>query len=166
MPKPTLDEVAQLRSEGNLVPIYAEVPADLETPVSVYLKVADNPHSFLLESVHGGETLGRYSIIGTEPYKVLRFPTANVAYGDKDPLHYVEEELAQFKPVIIEDLPRFNGGAVGYLSYEVARYFENLPTPESDSLELPTSVFLLTDTLLVFDHLRQTIKVISQTYKN
>ena len=161
MPKPTLDEVAQLQSEGNLVPIYAEVPADLETPVSVYLKVADNPHSFLLESVHGGETLGRYSIIGTEPYKVLRFPTANVAYGDKDPLHYVEEELAQFKPVIIEDLPRFNGGAVGYLSYEVARYFENLPTPESDSLELPTSVFLLTDTLLVFDHLRQTIKVIS-----
>ena len=163
---PTLEEVKRLESKGNLVPLYAEVPADLETPVSVYLKVANEAHSFLLESVHGGETLGRYSFIGTDPYKVLQFPANDAAYGEKDPLRYVEEELAQFHPVDIEGLPRFNGGAVGYLSYEVARYFENLPTPEEDSLELPDSVFLLTDTLLVFDHLRQTIKVISHVRTN
>jgi len=159
--RPTREDVIQLRSKGNLVPIYTEVPADLETPVSVYLKVADTPYSFLLESVHGGETLGRYSFIGTDPYKVLHFPSTDIVYGEKDPLHYVEEELTQFKPVAIEGLPRFTGGAVGYLSYEVARYFEDLPTPEANSLELPESVFILTDTLLVFDHLRQTIKVIS-----
>ena len=101
MLKPTLEDVIQLQSEGNLVPIYAEVPADLETPVSVYLKVADAPHSFLLESVHGGEILGRYSFIGTDPYKVLQFPATETPYGEKDPLNYLEEELALFKPIII-----------------------------------------------------------------
>jgi len=163
---PTLEEVIKLQNEGNLIPIYAEVPADLETPASVYLKVADTAHSFLLESVHGGETLGRYSFIGTDPYKVLEFPATAAPYGRKDPLDYLEEELAQFEPVTIDGLPRFTGGAVGYLSYEVARYFENLPTPESDSLKLPDSIYLLTDTLLVFDHLRQTIKIISHVRSN
>ena len=163
---PTLEEVIKLQNEGNLIPIYAEVPADLETPASVYLKVADTAHSFLLESVHGGETLGRYSFIGTEPFILREFPATAAPYGRKDPLDYLEEELAQFEPVTIDGLPRFTGGAVGYLSYEVARYFENLPTPESDSLKLPDSIYLLTDTLLVFDHLRQTIKIISHVRSN
>ena len=122
---PTLEEARALASQGNLCPLYCEVPADLETPVSAYLKVARGQYSFLLESVEGGERLARYSFIGTEPYRTLR-SGAGVS-GDGacgDPLLAVEEELARFKPVPVPGLPRFTGGAVGYLGYEVVRYFE------------------------------------------
>ncbi len=118
--KPTLEEAKSLAANGNYCPLYTEVPADLETPVSAYLKVARGSYSYLLESVEGGERLARYSFIGTEPYRTLR----TEADGG-DPLVTVEEELARFKPVEVPGLPRFTGGAVGYLSYEVVRYFED-----------------------------------------
>src|SRR3972149_4610456 len=146
---PSLDEVRSLADKGNLVPIYREVTADLETPVSAYLKIARGNYSFLLESVEGGERLARYSFIGTEPLLVLRTGNENPV----DPLNLVEKELAQFHPVPVADLPRFHGGMVGYLSYEVARYFERLPCPVQDPQELPESVLMLADTLLVFDHI-------------
>lgn len=161
---PTLDEVRELakRGEGNIVPIYREVTADLETPVSAYLKVARGDYSFLLESVEGGERLARYSFIGTEPYRVLRTgdnPAAGETPGD--PLIPIEDELKRFKPVRVEGLPRFHGGAVGFMAYEVARFYEKLPMPESDPQGFPESVFLFVDTLLVFDHIQHTIKVVS-----
>ena len=157
---PTLDEICQLRKYGNLVPVCYEIMADLETPVSAYLKVARGNYSFLLESVEGGERLGRYSFIGTEPSLVLRTGGENPV----DPLLLVDKEFSQFRPVPITGLPRFHGGMVGYLGYEVARYFEKLPSPRPDPLGLPESMLMMVDTLLVFDHLTHKIKVVSHVH--
>jgi anthranilate synthase component 1 len=159
---PTLEQVRGMAGQGNIVPVYREVVADLETPVSAYLKVARGSHSFLLESVEGGERLARYSFIGTEPYRVLRTgasAAANETPGD--PLVQIEDELRRFRPVPVEGLPRFHGGAVGYMAYECARYYEKLPVPDADPQGLPEAIFLFTDTLLVFDHLQHKIKVVS-----
>jgi len=157
---PTLEEVRQLKKYGNLVPVCRDIQADLETPVSAYLKIARGNYSFLLESVEGGERLARYSFIGTEPSLVLRTGNDNPV----DPLNLVEKEFAQLRPVSIADLPRFHGGMVGYLSYEIARYFEKLPCPDQDPQGLPESVLMLADTLLVFDHITHKIKVVSHTH--
>ena len=156
---PSLEEARALATEGNFCPLYCEVPADLETPVSAYLKVARGEYSFLLESVEGGERLARYSFIGTEPYRTLRSENSK---GSTDPLLAVEEELSRFNPVNVAGLPRLTGGAVGYLSYEVARNFEpRVPAAANDVLGLPEAIFLFVDTLLVFDHLQHKIKVVS-----
>ena len=160
---PTLDDARTLADQGNLAPVYREVPADLETPVSAFLKVARGKHSFLLESVEGGERLARYSFIGTEPYRVLRNgPHAARNEEPGDPLALVEQELSRFQLAPVAGLPRFHGGAVGYLSYETIRHFEpKIPEAEFDPLGLPDAIFLFIDTLLVFDHLQHVIKVVS-----
>jgi len=157
---PTLEEVRRLRKHGNLVPVCRDIQADLETPVSAYLKIARGNYSFLLESVEGGERLARYSFIGAEPLLVLRTRDQKQV----DPLCLAERELARLHPVSIAGLPRFHGGVVGYLSYEVARYFERLPYPGPDPQGLPESIFMLADTLLVFDHLTHKIKVVSHAH--
>jgi anthranilate synthase component 1 len=157
---PTLDEVRQLKKYGNLVPVYHEMIADMETPVSAYLKIARGNYSFLLESVEGGERLARYSFIGTEPSLILKTGGENPV----DPLLLIEKEFSRFQSVPIAGLPRFHGGMVGYLSYEVARYFEKLPSPDQDPLGLPESVLMLADTLLVFDHLTHKIKIVSHAH--
>ena len=154
---PSLEEARAMAGRGNLVPVFREVTADLETPVSAYLKVERGQHSFLLESVEGGERLGRYSFIGTEPYRVLHASPDAAA----DPLRRIEEEIGRFRVVPVPGLPRFHGGAVGYLAYEAARHFERLPAPAADPQELPEAIFMFTDTLLVFDHLQHKIKVVS-----
>ena len=155
---PTLDEVRKLKRYGNLVPICCDIVADLETPVSAYLKIARGPYSFLLESVEGGERLARYSFIGSEPYLVLR------GEGKGDPLLEIERELVKYRLVPVVSLPRFHGGAVGYLAYEVVRHFERLPSPDSDPLGLPETIFMFADTVLVFDHLTHKIKVVSHAH--
>jgi len=133
---PTLEEVKKHKKDGNLVPIYREIVADLETPVSAFLKVNHGGYSFLLESVEGGQRLARYSFIGTEP----------------DPLSLIAEELNKYKIVPVSGLPRFCGGAVGYLAYETVTRFEEVPSPDHNPLELPESLFMFVDTMLVFDH--------------
>ena len=155
---PTLEEVQRLAAEGagNVVPLYAEVRADLETPVSVFLKVARGPYSFLLESVEGGERLGRYSFIGTEPQHVIA-----AEHADGDPLLLIEERLGELRPVPVDGLPRFHGGAVGYIGYEAVGHFERLPSPAHDPLGLPESWLMFADSVLVFDHLFHTIKVVA-----
>jgi len=157
---PTLDEVRQLKKYGNLVPVYYEIMADLETPVSAFLKVARGNYSFLLESVEGGEQLARYSFIGTEPSLILKTGGDNPV----DPLLLVEKEFSRFQLVEIPGLPRFHGGMVGYLGYEVARYFERLSSPDYDPLGLPESILMMVDTLLVFDHITHKIKVVSHAH--
>src|SRR5512136_2267451 len=157
---PTLEEVRRLEKYGNLVPVCRDIRADLETPVSAYLKIARGNYSFLLESVEGGERLARYSFIGTEPLLVLRTENENPI----DPLALAEKKLAQFRPVSIVGLPRFHGGMVGYLSYEAARYFERLPSLVQDPQGFPESVLMLADTLLVFDHVTHKIKVVSHAH--
>ena len=149
-----------MTGEGNLVPIYREINADLETPVSAYLKIARPPYSFLLESVEGGEHIARYSFLGTDPVDVIKTGPGQ-RYGAVDPLIPIEAELSRFKLVNVPDPQRFNGGAVGYLSYEAVNHFERLPSPERDLLELPESVFMMTTTFLIFDHLRHKIRVVS-----
>jgi len=163
MYNPTLEEVGRLAGQGNLVPVYREINADLETPVSAYLKIARPPYSFLLESVEGEERIARYSFIGTEPLSVIKTGPRQ-EHGGVDPLVPIERELSQFKVVQTESYPRFNGGAVGYASYEAVNYFERLPSPEADVLGLPESVFMLTTTFLIFDHLRHRIRVVSHAH--
>ena len=161
---PSLEEIKKLTSRGNLIPIYREVPADLETPVSAYIKTAQGKYSFLLESVEGGAHWGRYSFMGTEPYKVFKSPSSEEQGVKKDPLLAIEKEISRYRLVPIDGLPRFHGGAVGYLSWEAARYFEELPSPDKDVLRLPEAIFMLVDTVLVFDHLRHKIKIVSHVY--
>jgi anthranilate synthase component 1 len=163
----TIQRIART-TNNNLAPVYRDVPADLETPVSAFLKVARGEHSFLLESVEGGERLARYSFIGTEPYRVFRSgPFADPAEGS-DPLREVEAELSRYRLSHPKDtegvtsLPRFTGGAVGFLAYDVVRHFEPRVTiPATDNQGLPEALFMFVDTLLVFDHVKHRIKVVS-----
>jgi anthranilate synthase component 1 len=170
---PSLDEVRALRGQGNLCPVYTEVLADLETPVSAFLKVARSPWSFLLESVEGGQHIARYSFIGAEPYLTLRFDNGQahaVQGGYKqtlpytDPLTVLSSYLSSYRPVRLPDLPRFVGGAVGYLCYETVACFERLPVPEKAGYHIPLGMWQFVDTLLVFDHLKHKIKIISHVH--
>ncbi len=147
----------------NLVPVVRELPADLDTPVSVYLKLAGQGPSFLLESVTGGEQVARYSFIGVAPAQayVLRDRTLEVHTpggvtradlpGDQDPLDALRTELARFYPLSMPGLPRFSGGLVGYLGYDAVRFFEPTVLLEAHP-SLPDAIFLLADTLVAFDH--------------
>ena len=157
---PTLEEMRRLAGSGNLAPVYREMPAGAENPVSAYLKVARPPYSFLLESVEGGESVARYSFIGTEPYDVIRTGPGE-ELGATDPLVHVERELADRVAVGLPEDQRFNGGAVGYMSYEAVRYFERLPSPDADPMGVPESIFMMTDTFLIFDHVLQKIRIVS-----
>ncbi len=154
---PTLEEVKKLRNKGNLVPVFREIMADMETPVSVFLKINRKGRSFLLESVEGGQRLARYSFIGTEPYLTL----TSERQDKTGPLNGINNELNKYKLVPNGDLPRFCGGAVGYLAYETVNHLEELPTPEHEPLSLPESIFMFVDTMLVFDHITHTIKIVS-----
>ena len=175
--RPSLEEVAAIaRRNGDIhaVPIFREVMADLETPVSAYLKIRGSGPAFLLESIEGGERLARYSFIGSEPSAVLtlRAGTATLesvggeatvtAYDD--PLVPLADLVAARRAPEMPDLPlpRFTGGAVGYLSYEAVRAFEpRVPSAPGPGLDLPDGVWMLTDALLVFDHLARTIKAVA-----
>ena len=154
---PTLEEVRKRQKDGNLIPIYREIVADLETPVSAFLKIHHGENSFLLESVEGGQRLARYSFIGTDPYRIL------TTKGESriDPLPLIAEELSKYKTVPVSGLPRFCGGAVGYLAYETITRFEELPSPDHDPLGLPEALFMFVDTMLIFDHVTHKIKVLS-----
>ena len=154
---PTLEEVKKLGKEGNLVPVYREIVADLETPVSAFLKINRGGNSFLLESVEGGERLARYSFIGTDPYKIITTKPED----NTDPLPLVAAELNKYRVVPVSGLPKFCGGAVGYLSYETVTRFEKLPSPPRDNLGVPESLFMFTNTVLIFDHVTHKIKVLS-----
>ena len=163
---PSLEEIKAHAGEGSLIPIYRSINADLETPVSAYLKIAKPPYSFLLESVTGGENIGRYSFIGTEPYRVLKTGPGE-ENGEVDPLTLVQEEMNRHKLIPVPGLPRFHGGGVGYLAYDTIHYFEpRVPIMPDDPQGLPESVFMFSDTLLIFDHIRHDIKIVSHVRIN
>ena len=158
---PTLDQVKTMTRQGNLAPVCRSIHADLETPVSAYLKVARGPYSYLLESVEGGERMGRYSFIGANPYKVIATGPGQPA-GEVDPLTLVQAEMSRYQLAPVDGLPGFHGGAVGYLAYDTIRYFEpRVPPAPADPQAVPESVFMFSDTILIFDHLRHDIKVVS-----
>ena len=160
--QPTLEEARALAGagRGNLLPVSRELAADLETPVSAYLKVREGDHSFLLESVEGGERLARYSFIGANPRRVIRTGPGEEHEGD--PLVPLEAALAGLRAVELPGLPRLTGGAVGYVAYEAVRHFEpRVPANEADPVGIPEAMFLLCDSLVVFDHIRHTIRVVA-----
>ena len=158
---PSLEEFKELAKYSNLIPVYVEINADLETPVTAYMKVANKPNSFLLESVEGGEKIARFSFIGTDPSQVIKTGN-NELIQNSDPLSILEETLSKYKLGSVPGLPRFHGGAVGYISYDTISYFEpSVKKPSHDDLQMPESVFMITNTLLVFDHIKQKILVIS-----
>ena len=177
---PSLAQFRELAAgTANLIPVYREFAADLETPVSVYLKLMDElGASFLLESVEGGEQVGRYSFVGVAPRGsiTLNGRTVTTTLGQQttehdlaegeDILHVLKEELAQFIPADLPGLPRFNGGAVGYLGYDVVRYFEKLPETAAPVLDIPDAIFLLADTLVVFDHARHRLLILANAHVN
>ncbi len=168
---PSREEFRRLAREGNLIPVYAELPADLETPLSAFLRIGQGPYAFLLESVEGGEKWARYSFLGTHPHAIFRAKGHRVVlwergrgtrrFNSTDPLGELKKLLAPTRPVSLPALPRFVGGAVGYLSYDMVRFFERLPSSAPDDLGLPDACFLLTDTLVAFDNLRHRLLVIA-----
>lgn len=177
---PTLSEFRELAAgPANLIPVYREFAADLETPVSVYLKLmSEVSPSFLLESVEGGEQVGRYSFVGVNPRGMIslngrsitdqrqdRTETRDLADGE-DLLDVIKDELGRFTPADLPGLPRFQGGAVGYLGYDVVRYFENLPETAESVLDIPDAIFLLADTLVVFDHARHRLILLANARVN
>ncbi|SVA86967.1 uncharacterized protein METZ01_LOCUS139821, partial [marine metagenome] len=160
---PTSLEFKQLSKEYNLIPIYKEIRADLDTPLSIYLKLAKNSYSFLLESITGGENLARYSIIGINPRKIIK-TGKNEKLGEVDPLIEIKNEINSYKVPEIKKLPPFTGGAVGYISYDSVSYFEDsVIKNKKGDLEVPESIFMLTESLVVFDHVKQTIFIIVYT---
>ncbi|MEE8282403.1 MAG: anthranilate synthase component I [candidate division NC10 bacterium] len=159
---------------GNLIPVYREVLADTETAVSAFLKIGGGDYGFLLESVQGGEKWARYSFLGRNPALVIRTKGREAELlrpglppehrRVTDPLDLIREALSVYRPAKVEGLPRFFGGMVGYLAYDGVRFFETLPDQAEDDLGLPDAVFLLTDTLLIFDSLSQRIQVVSNAF--
>ncbi|TPX42108.1 hypothetical protein SeLEV6574_g05762 [Synchytrium endobioticum] len=148
----------------NLIPIHQEISADLLTPVSAYLKLSNGcsrPHSFLFESVASGEKIGRYSFLGVNPHKIIQ--TADTLPISGDPLVHLDKEFNAIKYFKTSALPEFTGGAVGYISYDCIRYFEpkTAKTTLRDTLNIPDAIFMIFDTIVIFDHLHHLVKVVS-----
>lgn len=169
---PSLEGFLKLSRTSNVIPVYKEISADLDTPVSAFLKLKKDNYAFLLESVEGQEKIARYSFLGSSPSIIFKSKAKNIQLiypGRKstlrfvtsgDPLDEIKKIMKDFKPANIKGLPRFYGGFVGYIGYDTVRFFEKLPDKNPDDLKLPDSVFILTDNILVFDHVNHTIKII------
>ena len=183
MYSPTPEEFAKLAAQGNLVPVTRRLLADFETPLSAYRKIRGQGESFLFESVEGGEHLGRYSFVGCNPRVVIRQSGSTVEVFEngkrveestvrgplkpaepgtvRDGLEVVERILKRFRAVPLPGLPRFTGGAVGFIGYEFIHDVEPIvPTPPKDDLRTPTMYFFVADELLIFDRVLQTITVL------
>ena len=188
--RPSLDELRAMSARGNLVPVYAELPTDLDTPVSLFLKLAGDEPSFLLESVVGGERVARYSFLGIRLKEALVLVGGQLArhtladYGLRvtpipipearlqphdpsrrgDVLDALRAELAGYQFVPLPNLPRFCGGLVGYTGYDVVRQFERLPDTATDVLDVPDAAYFVADTLVVFDHVKSTLLIIANAH--
>ncbi|HEX6941496.1 MAG TPA: anthranilate synthase component I [Gemmatimonadaceae bacterium] len=176
MLKPTREEFMEAYSHDRVVALRRRIPADLETPVSAFLKLQAMPDGqrarFLLESVERGIQVGRYSFIGMSPLSTMQLDhdtltitregrAASTNIAGRDPLAFVRDEIARIRVVGGDDIPGPFAGAVGYLSYEVARHFERLPTPERNGLDLPDFYFMIPRTLVIFDHVRSEMEIVT-----
>jgi anthranilate synthase component I len=170
---PNRGHFIELAKQGNLIPVYCDLMADTDTPVSVYSKLhSASGSAFLLESIEGGTVVNRYSFIGCQPRETIecrigslttvtnRVGEARTFPTPSDPLKVVEEALSKYRCVRLPDMPRFVGGAVGFISYEYISCIEpSVPVPEKDPEKMPVLHFMLTDTLVVFDRVRQTLRL-------
>lgn len=176
----TFNEFKELSTKGNVVPLFEEILADVETPVSVYLKVRDeSPFSFLLESIEGGEKVGRYSFIGFNPFSNFvirgneytiqsRHPDVTVlpklVEGIKDPIAALKVIFSHYKTATIDGLPRLASGAIGYFGYETIRLLEAIPEAKNDELKLDDALLMFLDTLFVFDNVKRKLLLVSNAY--
>jgi anthranilate synthase component 1 len=175
MYSPTLDEFLKYATQGNLIPVTRRILADLETPLSAYRKISGAGESFLFESVEGGEHIGRYSFVGCNPRAVIRqdgrhvqvfengrvIESATTGENIKDGLEMVERIMKKYRAVAVPGLPRFTGGAVGFIGYEFIHDVESVvPRPAQDELKTPVMYFLVADQLLIFDRVQQTITIL------
>jgi anthranilate synthase component 1 len=175
---PTKAEFKEKARQGNLIPVWREVLLDQETPVSAFRKIGNSQYAFLLESVEGGEKVGRNSFVGSEPFAVFSTKGDQVTVTrdgrqrrrtlgpGEDPLTALKGLLSEYRFVPVEGLPGFCGGAVGFMGYDVVRFFERLPGGPADDAGLPDCVFVLTDTCLIFDHVYHRGKIVSNAIVN
>lgn len=170
---PDKKEFIELAKEGNLIPVYREVLADFETPLSCYMRIDTGDYSFLLESVEGGEKLARYSFLGSSPSMVfsskgnkvsVREGKITKSFTAKDPIAELKKILQAYKIIAVKGLPRFSGGLVGFFGYDMVRFMERIPDKNPDDLKVADSVFMLTDTILIFDHVDHKIKIVSNAH--
>lgn len=165
--EPSIDTLRDLirsaDNNPNVVPVFASIPAD-DVPATAYLKIAQNSsHSFLLESVSGGEQLGRYSYIGSKPYKVTK---TGPGHGkEEDPLIDLEADLRQYRALEIPGVPPFSGGAIGYISYDCVKYFEPRTRRDmKDPLGIPESLMMFHDSIVCFDHIKSSLKIVTHMH--
>ncbi len=172
---PSLESFAKLAEQGNVVPVYTQLAADFETPLSAYLKMRDPRHAFLLESAESTDKSGRWSIVGSHPRLVFeargkeitirRNGNTRTFLAEDDVLGALEREMAGYHPVSHGSVPPFAGGMVGYLAYDAVRQFEpTLGSPPPDPLGIPDAVFLLADTLMVFDHRLRRLQIVANAF--
>ncbi len=171
---PSLDEFRCLLAKGNLIPVYREILADMDTPVSAFKKIDDGETSFLLESIEGGEKWGRYSFLGSGSSKIFCckgnqfqiFENGCLVHSEttSDPLESFQRVQSAYQPVEVDGLPRFFGGMVGYLGYDMVRFIEHLPSDKPKEIDTFDAFFLLTEKLLIFDNISQTIKIVSNVH--
>lgn len=177
---PDRESFCELSKRGNLIPVFREILADRLTPVSAFEKLTagdgDEQYSFLLESVEGGERIGRYSFLGSRPSLIFRSKgrlatiteggtsrTIEIVPGE-DPLTLLKQLLSRYQYVESPALPRFSGGAVGFFGYDVVRFFENLPDKNPDDLGVDDACFLFTDTIVLFDHVRHRMRIVCNAH--
>jgi len=171
---PSKKDFLEKAKQGNLIPVYREILADLETPVTAFMKIdQSSDHSFLLESADRSGYMGQHSFLGANPSIVFKSKGNQVRvekYGQAeewesdDPYEDLRTLVEKYRPVPDPSLPPFHGGAVGYFAYDMVRFFEKLPDDTQDDLDLPDSYFVLTDTILIFDHLNHTIKILCNAH--
>lgn len=172
---PTRELFVELSRQGNLIPVYKELVADVETPVSAFARLDTGRHTFLLESAEKGGRLGRYSFVGADPQVIFSARDRSIRIEDRgtvrefettaDPLAELEKTMARYRPITFSELPIFYGGAVGFLSYEMVRFFEpKVPRARVDDLQLPDAYFVVADKLVIFDHLQRRMKIVVNAF--
>jgi anthranilate synthase component 1 len=172
---PSMDEFSELARRGNVVPIFAEFIADNETPVSAFKKLDCGGYSFLFESTEKNDESGRFSFVGADPRIVIRISGHELQItelGEErrvertgDPLDELRKLIVRYQFVSRPELPRFSGGAVGFLGYEAIHFFEpKVPAAERDELKLPEMIFMITGSLLIFDHRLRTLKIVANAF--
>ena len=173
--RPSFEEFLAKTAEGNLIPIYTELVADFETPVSAFQKIDTGENTFLLESAETNDHVGRYSFLGSNPavvfesrdleIRILENGRETIFTTVTDPLAELEKLMSRYRPVREPALPAFTGGAVGFLTFDAVRFFEpTVGASPKDDLGLPETKFLITDTLLAFDHRRRKLQIIANAY--
>jgi len=172
---PTLDEFVELAKQGNVIPVFAEFIADGETPVSAFKKLDCGGYSFLFESTEKNDVSGRFSFVGVDPHVILQCYGREVRVIEdgnerrfemsRDPLEEVRKLMRCYQFVSHRELPRFAGGAVGFIGYESIHFFEpKVPLAQHDELQLPEALFMVPGVLLVFDHRLRSLKIIISAF--